>query len=94
MKSFSKIVSTHDCLGENVEVIFAPLFNAPDEFAGGHGGSGLADVSGLGIDDYFGVEVSGLEAVDCGFVVVEVEEFGVFIAHLSLFAILGRRSSI
>ena len=39
MKSFSKIVSTHDWLGEYVEVTFTPRFETVDELAGGGGGA-------------------------------------------------------
>jgi hypothetical protein len=72
MKSFSKIVSAHDCFGEYVEVIFAPRFKAVYEFAGRLGGSGLACFACFGIDDYFVLEVSGLELGDSFLVVVEV----------------------
>ena len=73
MKSFSKIVSTHDCLGEYVEVIFAPRFQAVDELAGGSGGPGLAGTACFGIYYDLCAEVTGAKAFEGFLVIVDVE---------------------
>jgi len=86
VKILSKVLTTHDGFGEYMQVSFASEFEAFDEFAFGEGGTGLARLTGFGIDYDFALERRRRQGRDFVLVVegVDVVSEFVYARHLVL----------